>query len=236
MTISVSKPPCILKAPVLAIALVSTALASCSGGGSDSCDDVDFSQFDNEVIVTGIEQIEAFKRQGDGSLQLADSTVVTSISELELHVSMAYTRQPRESASGNWSLLNWLVGNAHACTLPPYEGDINSRVTDVNLMSNADFADAFSAGTSLNTAFEIEEREVEGIVYGYSQSPQRASMSDYVVEGVVTAAVEYVLTARASVLAPTPADSGYLHQFTFSIMLDTGEMFTAMTEAVLLEM
>lgn len=236
MLFRISRTRCINITPLLAIALVSTVLASCSGGGSDSCDDVDFSQFDNEVIVTGIEKIEAFQRQGDGSLQLADSTVVTSISELELHVSMAYARQPRESASGNWSLLNWLVGNAHACTLPPYEGDINSRVTDVNLMSDADFGDAFSAGTSLNTAFEIEEREVEGIDYGYSQSPQRASMSEYVIEGSVTAAVEYVLTPRESGLVPVSTGAGDLHQLTFSIMLDTGEMFTAMTGAVLLEM
>ena len=234
MTIVVSKPRSIPRAPVLAIGFVSTALASCSGGGSDSCDDVDFSQFDNEVIVTGIEKIEAFKRQGDGSLQLADSTVVTSISELELHVSMAYTRQARESASGNWSLLNWLVGNAHACTLPPYEGDINSRVTDVDLMSNADFGDGFNAGESLNTAFHIEEREVEDIVYGYFHSPQRASMSEYVIEGSITAAVEYVLTPRESVLVPVSTGAGELHQLTFSIMLDTGEMFTATTGAVLL--
>ena len=226
-----SKPKAFTRA-VLAGVFVAIGVVSCSQSGT-SCDDIDFTQFDNEVLITGIDKIDVFRLFSNGALQALDENSVTSVVNLKLHIKMNYVRQRRAETAARFSILDWLIGSANACSIY-YEGDMKSRVIDVDLYSNASLGDGYEAGSSLEASFNMRGQRVSEINYGPSYGASTVSMPTYQPDNPITAEVEYILRPQfplSAIPAPTATE---LHQFTFSITLETGEMFTATSNSTLI--
>lgn len=213
--------------------------ASCTRT-SDSCDDIDFSRFDrDQITLTGIAGITAFRRTSEDALQLLDQSSAVSVNSLELHVEMQYVSSPRSQAAATVNWWGWFVKTAHACSVAPYESDLASIVTDIDIISTESFDDSQTPGSSIAQHFNVERVEVEGIDYGdYFRPGNVQSLASFDATdsidptGFGQSAVKYVLTPAVS--SGSTAESE-LHRFTVSVTLQSGEMFSADSEGVLIQ-
>lgn len=210
---------------------------SCSSDDQTTCGgDLSAYQSDHVVTIIGVNTVDVFRRLADGSIVVADENSATSIDELELHVELSYTKVPRTADSVQLGFPDWLVGAAHACSVPLNPGDIESNVVDIDLMSNVSLGAVFEAGRSLSSAFYIQGQKVAGISYAdsyeYDESygGSQLPMQEFARDQSVVADVKYRITPKD--INQLSSIGEQLHQFTFSISLETGEMFTAMSNAV----
>ena len=146
---------------------------------------------------------------------------------------MLYVSTERVPESSKFSLVDWLIGPAHACSPALYDGDIISSVVEMDLVSNASFGESFGPGVSLASEFEAEEIEIDGIDYGDIGLSQIQLLESYSASDLQSAFVRYILRPSYSAEEPALApEADMLHRFTFTIALANGEMFVMDSEAI----
>lgn len=200
----------------------------------DSCGDLDTSRYERDVItISGIERISGLVINQSGSLEALDEHTPVDIVDLALQVDLQYVSRVRVPASVKFSILDWLIGPAHACSPPLYHGDIISKVVEMDLVSNASLGVSFGPGVSLASEFEAEGIEIDGIDYGDFGISQNQPLESYSTSDFQSASVRYILRPFFSAEEPALAsEANMLHRSTFTIALATGEMFVMDSEAI----
>jgi len=214
--------------------LLAVVLTGCEGGNSGECGETIAAYVSTfkEVNITGISNVISYRRLADGDVIAADATTPTSLETLVIDVILNYDSKPRVTESAGLGLLGWFIDSAHACSPAPYRGDVESRIVAADLLSTTPLGDEFGAGESLAAACDIAPIATNGIKVGDFFDDSKVSMQNITSAEPAMGAVRYELYAQTPLkLAP---GSDELHQFTFSITLDTGEMFTVTTDPVLI--
>lgn len=214
--------------------LLAAVLTGCSGSNSGECGETiaNYVSTFKEVNITGISNVVSYRRLADAEVVAADAITPTSLETLVIDVILDYDSKPRDTQSAGFGLLDWFIDSAQACSPAPYRGDVESRIVAADLLSTTSFGDEFGAGESLAAAFDIAPIPTNGINVGDFFDDSKVPMQSITSTEPAIAAVRYELYAQTPLkLAP---GSDELHQFTLSITLDTGEMFTATTDPVLI--
>ncbi|MFK7965309.1 MAG: hypothetical protein AB8C46_15205 [Burkholderiaceae bacterium] len=187
-----------------------------------------------EVIVTGILPLWVSQRAvGQPSLRIDPSTEVMP-AELVFDVQLQYTFPSQTKRLEQWHDLSWLLPSAHACSPPFVPPKFSSKISNAELTSDASMGAGFDAGRSLAAAFVIEGDDRALTSDHSSDVPPQTALSSFGSPEPETAFFAYIVSASAensTQLQPTSTES---HRFTFTITLDDGQTFSAMSEPVLI--
>ncbi len=215
--------------PFLVLALLFTILACSGNNTSDPCPPENYVA--REYVATGIRLVSVQQRtQNSGVLQIDENTPVP-INELELVVSFDIAPQFAETQS-SMNLMDWLFKPAYACSIVE---PIVSEVVGMDLSSNADLGQDYPPGTSLKSAFFAEvASNIEPYIANFdSESRQLSAYSVEDPSGLSSAyVIKLSLSQEAAAIAPQRSE---LHRFNYTVLLATGEMFEAVTPAVLIK-
>jgi len=212
--------------------LLAVVLTGCSNSGDCSETIRSYVSTFKEVNITGVSNVVSYRRLANGDVVAADATTPTSLETLVIDVILKYDSMPRDTRSAGIGLLDWFIDSAQACSPALYRGDVESTIVTADLLSTTSFGNEFGAGESLAAAFNIAPIATNGIKVGDFFDDSQVPMQSVTSSEPAIGAVRYELYAQTPLkLAPV---SDELHQFTFSISLDTGEMFTATTDPVLI--
>jgi len=209
------------------LAFITTLLSSCSQSG-DSCDDLEGVVTSTLIELTGLKSATVFQRTADSTELVAiDPTIGTDFSNLQIDLEFSWiAEQQRFRAPSTFlqSALTWIISPAMACTLSPFTENYEPAINSIEVFSEADFNDSFTAGTNLASVFAAN-----GFT-GESSTLLEASNSNNLLSSR-----SYSLTPSYSVdeLVAIPA-LPRTHIFTVIVTLDNGQAFETRTTEVLL--
>lgn len=216
----------------LASIFLVASLAGCEGE-ENTCDGIDLDPPRYSVLVTGVSNVTVSRELASGVIEALDSTDVVSIDQLHLRAELAYSRTLRVAQNQTWNPLDWFFSTANACSLKPYEGDIDSRVQSIDLISDESMGENFQSGASLSTGFGYEFVEIGGIDYGvFGPDPIAGTLAELSNPPTQTASLVYELRPSNIAGVEFLPEQTRQHQFTFAITLDTGEMFMGTSNLV----
>lgn len=207
-----------LRKSTFLIVTFSLVIASCSFS-SDSCEDQEGLVTHSTIEITGVDAVALFKRNSErDGLRAVDENNGTEFSNLVIDVDLAWTEEQHRFRATNtfiYSLLNWFVSPAVACTFPPYYEEFTPAVSNISIHSDTDINENYIAGSDLISLFSVIG--VSGENNNLTQTPE---------DGVFFSAKSYFIEPAyidgLLVTTPvTPAD----HVFTVIITLDDGKAF-----------
>jgi len=223
--------------PIIAFCVVVSAGGMLFGCTETSPPCGPFEKSKQDIIVTGIRNIQLFQVDEDQSdnLVLTDAETAVTLDEVEFHVDMNFTVQAKKSANSIRSLVNWVMPTAHACS-PPRDGDVRSRLHNIELLSTGNLSADFPAGQSLSALFDIAESRIEDVFYGYDGTQQLTNMSS-IGERTPRMMLKFKIKhTKDSPLSATIPDQRAIHSFTLLIELRNGESYSAESNPVSLPM
>jgi len=237
--------------------LVSTtlvAVSACAVTQEPTCDDTDFSELSGEITITGIVGIRIMRHNDDltwsQAWSQANDTTATPAESLRIHIELDKLRQQQDNSTANqkpektaWQQLgnllrlavnSTLISPAYACEATN-RATLDSKIVGMNLISSEQYRDN-TAGDSLGSEFTVSMIPFDGI------DPNNAAYwyRPITINNILSAKSTTFRPAATYRFEPSVRESqsdddsnAELHQFTFSIELDTGEMFTVTSAPVL---
>jgi len=216
-----------------------------------TCDDIEISNISGEITVTGIVGIRVMKHNDDLTWTEANETTATPAESLRIHIKLDHIQQPEKSSATSQQLgkTSWqqkigslglavrdtLISTAHACQ-PANLATLETRLTGMDLTSSENYRDNV-AGDSLGSEFNVSMVPFDGI------NPDNSAYwyRPLTIGNILSASSSKFRPASTYRFEPSVRESKTddertteLHQFTFSIELDTGELFTVTSAPVLI--
>ncbi len=212
----------------LYLVLIATLVTSGCGQSHDSCDDLKGTVTHTTTEIVGIESASVFKRSAmTSTLEAVDQTNGTEFSNLIIEINLSWIEEQHRLGSTNTliqSFLNWLVPPVMACSLVPYYEDYQPAVSNIQIISDNDINENYTAGTDLTPLFATSGMMGEsGSLFEANNNQTLASARTYSLE---PAWIDGVLAT-----IPTTPNQ---HIFTLMISLEDGRAFEIRTPAVLL--
>ncbi len=218
------------------LTLIAGVLAGCGDGdlticGSASAPGTVKNVAPPEAVVTGVSDVIVMRRDASGSAVPVDEGGQVRVDELQFKVFLSYTIPARASAGSRFSVLNWFVSEAHACSqiIPTA---FKSRVVGADLSSSASLGTGFDAGASLASSFLIRSDDVSRYSGSDGEPPPFQRLDEFGTPQAQEASSSYVLIldmAAGTRPEPTEVQS---HRFAFSISLQNGDTFSGRSSAV----
>lgn len=238
----------------LLLCVVALSVAACSGGSSDSCEDVDaFTKATGKVSsiqlveVTGIAKVTIgktvlFPDDAANPVQFfeAESSNVIDPGQLSIVVEMEGNRIEQQSLMG--TIYKFATGifinDAHACTLAPEDNGESSEglailkststISGVNVQAMSSLNDTISAGDSLNAELlAVEVDLIEDERYGPIAFQELRSVES--LNGSSSLVLHLVLNDTVDV------DTGIPHQFSVGVDYSNGSQYVEESSAITLD-
>ncbi len=213
---------------VLSLVLITSLTAAGCSQSDDSCDDLNGTITHTTTEIVGIESASVLKRNTvTNALEAVDQINGTEYSNLIVDLKLSWVEEQHRLGSTNTfiqSFLNWLIPPAMACSLAPYYEDYQPAVSTLQIISDSDFNEIYTAGSDLTQLF------IANGMMGESDSLFEANSN-----GALASARTYSLqpawiNGELAAIPTTPTE----HIFTIMISLDDGSAFEFRTPAVLL--
>jgi len=230
---------------------VTLILVSACGVTESNCDDIGVSGHGGEITITGIVGIRVMRHNDDLTWTEANDTTATPAESLRIHIKMDQIRQQKkrsaavqQSENSPWQHLagllkstvaNTLISTAHACQ-PTNQATLDAKVVGMSLTSTKQFRDN-TAGESLGSEFTVSMIPFDGIepdnvAYWYRPITINNILSATSTTFRPASSYRFEPSIRES--QSSDGTNNELHQFNFTIELDTGEMFTVTSAPVLI--
>jgi len=238
----------LLITPALIIALL--IVGSLSVASESKCNDIDLSEYGGEITITGIVGIRVMQHNDDLTWSPTNDTTATPAESLRILIEMDHVRQQKSSSAADqqlekmpWQQLigslrsnvfNSLMSTAYACE-PANSATLQTRIVGMDLISSANYRDK-EAGESLRNEFSVSMTPFNGIdpdnsVLWYRPVSIGTILS--VSSSAPKPAVRYRFEPTVRESQTNDDRTTELHQFTFSIELNNGELFSVTSAPVL---
>jgi len=237
---------------LITLFLISVTLiaASACAVSEATCDDIDVSAYGGEITITGIVGIRVMRHNDDLTWSQANDTFATPAESLRILIEMDHIRQQEKSSAASqqsdktvWQQLfgtlrvavsDTLISTAHACQ-PTNSATLTSKIVGMDLTSSESYR-GNAAGDSLRSEFTVSMVPFDGIEPNNSAFWYRP----ITIGNILSASSSTFRPASSYRFEPAVRESRTdgertvgLHRFSFSIELDTGEMFTVSSAPVL---
>lgn len=194
----------------------------------DSCSDLAGTITHTSTEITGIGSISVFKRNTNAStIEAIDQFTGTEFSNLIIELNLSWVEEQhrfRQTNTFMQSFLDWFVSPVMACSLAPYYEEYQPGVSSIQVFSDSDFNQDYTAGTDLTSLFAAAE------MMGASNSLLDANDNNSLLSAR-TYSLEPVWLDGELVTRPTTPSS---HIFTIMISLSDGSAYEIRTPELLL--
>ena len=214
---------------ILAPIVLALTLGAC-GTGEDDCPDVSEADFDRDVLVTGVESVQARYENERGALRPVGDGESVQADELVLYVESSYRVVESDTASssgGNW--LDFFVAPARACS-PALEDTRRSLspLASIDIIDQSAFDAEIGPGEPLDEVVSVVGRPVLGFrSRGVLPEATFQPLGEYLASATI-APLELFVKFR------TPPAAGP-HAFTVFLSLENGQVFEATSPTVTVE-